>query len=286
MILRNVESCFYTGLKDTRQVTDEHHVRHPERFSKSKHHGTLLTKANTIALMRRRFFSLLAAAMQSHPKVFPLYLGGKAIQPNTELSVLNKYTGEEFCKVALADEAIVEQATEIAATTGREAMGQLPAYKRQLVLQNVVNQAKKRRDEFAYYLAIEAGKPIKDSRGEADRLIQTFQLAAEEATRIYGEYANLEIAERAEGYTSVTKRVPIGPVSLISPFNFPLNLAAHKVAPAIAAGCPFVLKPASKTPLGALLIGEILAADTNMPGSGFSCDFTVQSKGGRQADDR
>jgi acyl-CoA reductase-like NAD-dependent aldehyde dehydrogenase len=200
----------------------------------------------------------------------PFYLGGDPFKPNENLAVLNKYTGEEFCKVALADESHVDKAIEIAAGVGAKKMRELPAYVRQQILQNVVDEATRRRDEFGYYLAIEAGKPIKDARGEADRLIQTFKLAAEESTRIYGEYADLEIAPRAAGYSSVTKRVPVGPVSLISPFNFPLNLAAHKVAPAIAAGCPFVLKPASKTPLGALLIGEILANDPNMPPEGFS----------------
>lgn len=202
--------------------------------------------------------------------ILPFYLAGEAMTPNGDLSVVNKYTLEEFCKVALADENHVDKATEIAATVGAQKMRDLPAYVRQEILQNVVKEATRRRDEFGYYLAIEAGKPIKDARGEADRLIQTFQLAAEEATRIYGEYADLAIAPRGKGYTSVTKRVPIGPVSLIAPFNFPLNLAAHKVAPAIAAGCPFVLKPASSTPLGALLIGEILAGDPNMPREGFS----------------
>ena len=125
---------------------------------------------------------------------------------------------QEFCKVALADEGHVNQATEIAATVGAHKMRALPAYVRQQILQNVANEATKRRDEFGYYLAIEAGKPIQDARGEADRLIQTFQLAAEEATRIYGEYADLAIAPRAKGYTSVTKRVPIGPVSLVCSF--------------------------------------------------------------------
>jgi acyl-CoA reductase-like NAD-dependent aldehyde dehydrogenase len=243
--------------------------------------------------MSRRYFPLLAVAMQTSQIMrqsqammtssssisaysiqkgakVPIYLAGKAIQPNADLPVFNKYNGDEFCQVALADANIVEQATEMAATVGREKMRQLASYQRQAILQNVVDQAKQRRDEFAYYLAIEAGKPIKDARGEVNRLIQTFQLAAEETTRIYGEYADLSIAPGVEGYTSVTKRVPIGAVSLISPFNFPLNLAAHKVAPAIAAGCPFVLKPASKTPLGALLLGEILAADDNMPPEGFS----------------
>lgn len=200
----------------------------------------------------------------------PFYLAGKALMPNKDLPVINKYTQEEFCTVPLANENHVEQATHIASTIGTSKMKHLPIYTRQSILNNVAIQATQRREEFAYYLAIEAGKPIQDARGEADRLVQTFQLAAEEATRIYGEYANLEIAPRAAGYSSVTKRVPIGPVSLISPFNFPLNLAAHKIAPAIAAGCPFVLKPASMTPLGALLLGDILSKDPNMPPEGFS----------------
>ena len=106
-------------------------------------------------------------------------------------------------------------------------------------------------------LCIEAGKPINDAKGEVIRLIDTFRIASEEATRINGEVLSMEISARAKGYQGMTKRVPIGPCSFISPFNFPLNLAAHKVAPAIAAGCPFILKPASLTPIGALLIGEI-----------------------------
>ena len=113
-------------------------------------------------------------------------------------------------------------------------------------------------------LCIEAGKPIKDSRGEVTRLIDTFRIAAEESVRMTGEVMNLEISPRARGYRGMCKRVPIGPCSFISPFNFPLNLAAHKVAPALAVGCPFVLKPASRTPIGALIIGEVLA-ETDLP---------------------
>ena len=118
-------------------------------------------------------------------------------------------------------------------------------------------------------LCIEAGKPIRDSRGEVTRLIDTFRVAAEESVRIHGEVLNLEISARARGYQGMYKRVPIGPCSFISPFNFPLNLVAHKVAPAIAVGCPFVLKPASRTPVGALIIGEILA-ETDLPKGAFS----------------
>ncbi|MBD3648353.1 MAG: aldehyde dehydrogenase family protein, partial [Pseudomonadales bacterium] len=128
---------------------------------------------------------------------------------------------------------------------------------------------RERFDELAMALCIEAGKPIKDAEGEVTRLIDTFQIAAEESVRIYGEITPLEISARAKGRFGMWKRVPIGPCSLISPFNFPLNLAAHKVAPAIAAGCSFVLKPASFTPIGALIIGEVLA-ETDLPEGAFS----------------
>jgi acyl-CoA reductase-like NAD-dependent aldehyde dehydrogenase len=118
-------------------------------------------------------------------------------------------------------------------------------------------------------LCIEAGKPIKDARGEVSRLVDTSRLAAEESVRMTGEVMNLEISPRARGYRGMFKRVPIRPCSFISPFNFPLNLAAHKVAPALAVGCSFVLKPASRTPIGALIIGEVLA-ETDLPKGAFS----------------
>eukprot|EP00850_Spirogloea_muscicola_P022869 SM000315S11906 [mRNA] locus=s315:83962:87476:- [translate_table: standard] len=116
---------------------------------------------------------------------------------------------------------------------------------------------------------MEAGKPIRDSRGEVQRLIDTFQIAAEESVRMYGEYAPIDISERAKGYQSLVRKFPIGPISMVSPFNFPLNLAAHKIAPALAVGCPFVMKPASRTPIGALLLGEILSR-ANLPEGAFS----------------
>ena len=113
------------------------------------------------------------------------------------------------------------------------------------MLEHCVDRFRERFDELAYALCVEAGKPIKDSEGEVTRLIDTFKVAAGEATRMTGEVLPLDISERAAGYRGMWKRVPIGPCSFISPFNFPLNLTAHKVAPALAVGCPFVLKPAS-----------------------------------------
>jgi acyl-CoA reductase-like NAD-dependent aldehyde dehydrogenase len=138
-----------------------------------------------------------------------------------------------------------------------------------MVLSHCAGRFRERAEELAQTLCVEAGKPIRDSRGEVSRLIDTFRIAAEEATRIGGEVLPMDVTPRARNYTGMWKRVPIGPCSLISPFNFPLNLAAHKIAPAIAAGCPFVLKPASATPVGALLIGEILA-ETDLPLGAFS----------------
>lgn len=199
---------------------------------------------------------------------YPYYLANQAVYANQDLAVSNKYTGQVVTRVALATEQAIDHALN-AAVSAQYAMAQLPAYHRQQVLEHCVERFKQRTDELAYSLCIEAGKPIKDARGEVTRLIDTFKVAAEETTRINGEVINLEISARAKGYRGMTKRVPVGVCSFISPFNFPLNLAAHKIAPAIAAGCPFVLKPASLTPIGALLIGEVLA-ETDLPQGAFS----------------
>jgi acyl-CoA reductase-like NAD-dependent aldehyde dehydrogenase len=201
-------------------------------------------------------------------KTYPYYLANEPVAANTELAVTDKYTGEVATRVALADTATIDLAIA-ASVQAAEPMRRMPPYERQAVLNHCVARFTERFEELAMALCIEAGKPIKDSRGEVTRLIDTFRVAAEEALRIEGEVLNLEISERARGYRGMTRRVPIGPCSFISPFNFPLNLAAHKVAPAIAAGCPFVLKPASRTPIGALLIGEVLA-ETDLPKGAFS----------------
>jgi acyl-CoA reductase-like NAD-dependent aldehyde dehydrogenase len=199
---------------------------------------------------------------------YPLYLNNKASQPNTDLEVTDKFTGEVAFRTALATPDIIDKAIA-GAVHATEPMARLGSYERKAVLEHCVTRFRERFDELAYALCVEAGKPIKDSEGEVTRLIDTFQIAAEEATRMYGEVMPLDISERAKGYQSIWKRYPIGPCSFISPFNFPLNLAAHKVAPAIAVGCPFVMKPASKTPLGALIIGEILS-ETDLPEGAFS----------------
>jgi acyl-CoA reductase-like NAD-dependent aldehyde dehydrogenase len=199
---------------------------------------------------------------------YPYYLANEAQQPNEGLEVRDKYSGEVATRVALADAKVVDEAIG-AAVAAEGPMRKLPPYERQAILEHCVERFRARHDELAMALCIEAGKPIKDSEGEVTRLIDTFKVAAEEAVRIDGEIVNLEISERARGYRGFVQRVPIGACSFITPFNFPLNLVAHKVAPAIAAGCPFVLKPAEKTPIGALIIGEILA-ETDLPKGAFS----------------
>jgi acyl-CoA reductase-like NAD-dependent aldehyde dehydrogenase len=197
---------------------------------------------------------------------YPYYLANRPVSANAGLPVVDKYTGDVATRVALADDAAVDAAIA-AALTAVEPMRALAGYERQDALMHCVNRFAQRRDELAEALCIEAGKPIRDSRGEVTRLIDTFRVAAEESTRMVGEVLPLDISPRARQYRGMWKRVPIGVCAFITPFNFPLNLVAHKMAPALAVGCPFVLKPASATPVGALIIGEILAETTLPPGA-------------------
>ena len=199
---------------------------------------------------------------------YPLYLGGAPHHAADTLVVTDKYTQSPIATVSRASPELIDRA--IGQAVGAvQPMRALASHRRRDVLMHCVHRFSERFDEFAQVLCMEAGKPIRDARGEVTRLIDTFRHAAEESVRMSGEVLDLEISTRAEGYTGMWKPVPIGPLSFISPFNFPLNLVAHKVAPAIAVGCPFVLKPASLTPIGALMIGEILA-ETDLPKGAFS----------------
>ncbi len=199
---------------------------------------------------------------------YPYYLANRPQQPNTDLEVTDKYSGSIATRVAMADAAAIDEAIAMAAkATGP--LRKMAPDERRAVLDHCIARFRERAGELADALRIEAGKPIKDSRGEVTRLIETFQIASDECMREAGEVLNLQIGPRSRGYHGFTRRVPVGPCAFISPFNFPLNLAAHKIAPAIAAGCPFVLKPAGRTPVGALLIGEILA-ETDLPEGAFS----------------
>lgn len=214
---------------------------------------------------------------------YPLYLANRPLTPNAKLAVTCKATGETIAQVPLADDALIDKAIT-AAVDARSAMQSMKPFERQAVLMHCVRRFDERSAELAEILCREAGKPMQFSRGEVTRLIDTFRVAAEESVRIDGDVLNLEISPRAAGYRGFVKRVPIGVCSFISPFNFPLNLAAHKIAPAIAAGCPFVLKPASLTPLGSLLIGEVLS-ETDLPGGAFSILPTERSAAGRLTTD-
>jgi acyl-CoA reductase-like NAD-dependent aldehyde dehydrogenase len=148
-------------------------------------------------------------------------------------------------------EAAIAAAVKAFGTTRR-----LPAFERQRVLRRVSENISERKQEFARTMAQEAGKPLKAARTEVERAIFTFNVAAEESTRIYGEYLPLDWQEFTAGRWGIVRRFPLGPIAGITPFNFPLNLVAHKVAPAIAAGCPLVLKPAPQTPFTAMLLAE------------------------------
>lgn len=201
-------------------------------------------------------------------KHYPYFLAGEAVAANRDLDVIDKYTGKRIATAAMADAATVRKAI-VAAHKARGAMAALAPDARRDILQQCVKAFTKREQELAQVLCAEAGKPITAARTEVSRLIDTFRVAAEEATRVTGRMLELRIGPGTRDCRGMTRRVPVGVCSFITPFNFPLNLVAHKVAPAIAAGCPFVLKPAGSTPLGALIIGEVLAA-TDLPKGAFS----------------
>jgi acyl-CoA reductase-like NAD-dependent aldehyde dehydrogenase len=184
-------------------------------------------------------------------------LDGKWISDGRLVEVRSPYDQSVVGTVSFAGRPQVTQAIA-AAARAFEVTRKLPSYERQRVLRGVSQQIAERREEFARSIALEAGKPIKTARAEVDRAIFTFQIASEEATRIYGEYLPLDLQEFTAGRWALVRRFPLGPIAAITPFNFPLNLVAHKVAPAIAAGCTVVLKPASQTPMTALLLAEVI----------------------------
>ena len=183
------------------------------------------------------------------------FVDGKWIEEGNPVEIRAPYDGSVIASVFQGRrehaEAAIAAAVKAFGTTRR-----LPAFERQRVLRRVSENISERKQEFARTMAQEAGKPIKAARTEVERAIFTFNVAAEESTRIYGEYLPLDWQEFTAGRWGIVRRFPLGPIAGITPFNFPLNLVAHKVAPAIAAGCPLVLKPAPQTPLTALLLAE------------------------------
>ncbi|MCX6546090.1 MAG: aldehyde dehydrogenase family protein [Acidobacteria bacterium] len=188
---------------------------------------------------------------------YPFYLAGEWETSTHQLAVTNPYDDSVVAATWLAADADVERATA-GAVEAAPTMRRLPAYRRAEILAQASAVLIRRRDEIGRALAGEAGKPIRDALTEVDRAAMTFHVASEEARRLGGEVIPLDLAAHGQGRTAILRRVPLGPVSGISPFNFPLNLSAHKIAPAIAAGNTMVLKPASKTPLSALFLASAL----------------------------
>lgn len=185
------------------------------------------------------------------------FLDGKFLEEGDVVDVRVPFDGSIIARVfqgrRLHAELAIATAVKAFGTTRR-----LPAFERQRVLRQIANGVQERKEEFARTLAQEAGKPIKSARIEIERSIFTFNVAAEETVRGYGEYLPLDWQQSTAGRWGIVKRFPLGPVAGITPFNFPLNLVAHKVAPAIAAGCSMVLKPAPQTPLSSLLLAEVV----------------------------
>lgn len=190
-------------------------------------------------------------------KTYPIYLAGEWETSDDPLPITNPYNGEVIGTTYQATRDQVERAI-VAAEAVFPQMRAMPTYERVNLLKAFSAKLKERRDEVARMIALEAGKPIRDAEVETDRGVFTIDTAAEEAKRIEGEVMPLDLLASSKGRFGIVRRFPIGPVSGISPFNFPLNLALHKLAPALASGNPLVLKPPSRDPLTMLLIAEML----------------------------
>jgi acyl-CoA reductase-like NAD-dependent aldehyde dehydrogenase len=183
-----------------------------------------------------------------------LLIGGEWIETGAWIDIRSPYSGDLVGRVAKAGAREACQAVDAAEQAMREP---LPAHKRAEILVRVAAALGRRHDEVARVISDEAGKPLKAARVEAQRAMSTYTFAAVEARKLAGEMVPMDAAQAGEGKLAFTLRRPVGVVGAISPFNFPLNLVAHKLAPALAAGCAVVLKPASQTPLSALLLAEL-----------------------------
>ncbi|WP_246946170.1 aldehyde dehydrogenase family protein [Bacillus pinisoli] len=192
-----------------------------------------------------------------------LYIDGEWINGQEYVQLYSPYSGEVIGEIPLASAEDVEKAVQ-AAEKAKGRLRKMPAHERATILENIARLLQQRFEEAAEIIAKEAGKPISTARGEVARTIQTYKFAAEEAKRIYGETLPLDAAPGGENRIAYTVREPLGVVAAITPFNFPMNLVAHKVGPAIASGNPVVLKPASQTPLSAYFIAKI-AEEAGLP---------------------
>jgi acyl-CoA reductase-like NAD-dependent aldehyde dehydrogenase len=190
-------------------------------------------------------------------ETYPFYAGGTFSESSVKLPVKNPYTGKVFAETFLAGKEDLETAINRAEDISEEWMIQ-PSYKRYDILSQIAGEIKTSRERLAKVLAMESGKPMRYALGEIDRAIQVFAVAAEESKRLPKEYLSLDWMPAGKGKEGLVKYFPRGLVAGISPFNFPLNLAVHKVAPAVACGCPIILKPARSTPLSVLELAKII----------------------------
>jgi acyl-CoA reductase-like NAD-dependent aldehyde dehydrogenase len=202
------------------------------------------------------------------PQPRPCWIAGHPEQGAQEITVHHPYDGTEVATVAVPGPDQVERAVAAAAAVAKD-FRRTPAHVRAAALEHVSKALAERAEEIAETITAENGKPLKWAEIEVTRAVATFKFAAEEARRFTGELQRLDTDRNGEGRMAVVRRVPRGPVLAVAPFNFPLNLVAHKVAPALAVGAPVIIKPASATPLSALLLGELLA-ETDLPEGAFS----------------
>jgi acyl-CoA reductase-like NAD-dependent aldehyde dehydrogenase len=199
---------------------------------------------------------------------YKMYLGGQFRPSEKTIEVRSPYDGSLVGRVAAANKADYTRAITIAQKTFQQTR-KLHSYQREAILHKIANSIEKNREKLARTISMEMGKVIRDARGEVTRAISTFRVAAEEAKRMPGEIMDLDWLPGHEERLGLIRRFPLGVIGAISPFNFPLNLVAHKVAPAIASGNTIVLKPASKTAIVALMLAQIID-DTDLPKGAFS----------------
>jgi acyl-CoA reductase-like NAD-dependent aldehyde dehydrogenase len=186
-----------------------------------------------------------------------LFINGEWIESQSYQTLYSPYSGKAIAEVPAANESEVNRAIE-AAYRARSVMAEMPSHQRSKILDTLSRLLEQRADEAANIIALEAAKPVTTAKGEVARTVQTYRFAAEEAKRIHGETIPLDAAPGGENRVAYTTREPVGVVGAITPFNFPMNLVAHKVGPAIASGNTIVLKPASQTPLSTFFLAELL----------------------------
>lgn len=197
-----------------------------------------------------------------------LYINGEWVEASTYMPLYSPYSEAHIADIPKATTEEVDQAIQ-AADAATRVMAEMPAYQRADILYQLAEKLAERKDEAARIIALEAAKPFATAKGEVARTIETYRFAAEEAKRIHGETIPLDASASGTGRIAYTVRKPIGVIGAITPFNFPMNLVAHKVGPAIAAGNTIVLKPASQTPLSSFFIAELLE-EIGLPKGAFN----------------